>query len=239
MQKHLKTHKRHNKTRRLGGATFMGKGSTAGKGTGSTAGKGKGSTAGKGKGKGSTAGKGSRRNRPPTPPRLLRSCTRSSMLFDSLYGNEENQNNLKRKFNKDDTIKQALFQLHPQGEVPNDIVFFLNPIESGIYLNWATTGKQILHVTIHTGVYKEGSTARMVDECVQRGNMHITFDLLPHKDEVKLSVDDKMIVDISPKRKLKTGMRGNEITTKAIQDDIIAKIIELIQIYIDETFPRR
>jgi hypothetical protein len=219
MVEHKKTHKRYNKTKtkpktrrynKWGGASLMGKGSS----------------------------KGSRHNRPPTPPSLTRSCTNSSMLFNSLYGdeNEANRNNLKRKFKNDDTIKQALFQLYPPGEVPKDIVFFLNPIESGIYLNWAITGKQILHVTIHTGTYKEGATARMLNACDQKGNMHITFDLLPRKDEVKLSVDTKMIVDISPKRKLKDGLMGDDINPK---DDIIAKVIEIIQIYIDETFGRR
>ncbi len=167
----------------------------------------------------------------PPPPVLLRSCTRSSMLFNSLHGphNEANRNKLKRRFKKDDKIIPAIYQLLPPHEHPDEIIFELKPKETGVYLNWKSNGETLIHVSIHTGVYAEGTTARMLDRCVEKGNMHIVFDFMPLKDEVKLSVDNRMKVNHNL-----PGLNPDD----SPKDEIIARIIRIFKQYIDETpFP--
>jgi hypothetical protein len=206
-----------NKTRKRGGATTMGKG--------------------KGKGIRSTAGRGTRRMSPPPNrmllPRCERSTTNSSVLFDSLNGprNGYNRYNLKSKFNEDPIIIPALYQMLPSGEVPDEVILSLNPSPSGIYLNWVSLsdGRQLLHITIHTGRYVEGATARMVDACLVKGNMHITFDLLPHRDVVKLSVNDQMKVQHDLER-----LNPDD----SPKHEIVARVIRIFKQYINETeFP--
>ena len=146
---------------------------------------------------------------PLKPPSLTRSESCSSILYTDLYNNLVNQTWLDDVFQKDTLIIPELYKLiRTKG---HKVTFDINQSVNGIYLNWRDANRIILHVSIHTGIYAPGATLNMVLDCIQKGNMHIKFDLIEDDPEIKLTVNDDLKVsfdmlrpidDESPKEKI-------------------------------------
>lgn len=216
-------------TMKSAGKGTMGKG-TMGKGTINSAGKGKGkgtmNSAGKGKGKGIVGkgkgkGKGSRQvneNVLIPPPPVDRSLSCSHLIYHKLHNDEAERVYLKGLFNDDTTIKSMLHIL--TSDESEDITFDIDDTQTGVYLNWVRNEKKLVTVTIHTGMYSEGATAKMVDTCVKLGNAHIFFNKLNViPKQIKITADDEIF--ITPVKLT----RSDEANT------IITKIVEILNNY--------
>ena len=143
--------------------------------------------------------------------------------------------------NRDEgVIQQALLQLLPNPAY-GDIRVEVNKLPKGLYLNWKHVGhignpniRPLLHVSIHTGVAPNGASQAKLRSYFQKGNMHIKFDLkalpltinkrdLPNFVKLILDNDTMMI-----RHEL-----GRDLTDSP-GDEIISKIIRLLQKYVDE-----
>ena len=174
------------------GKGTMGKG-TMGKGTPARGTMGKGTpgkgTPGKGKGKGSRAASV---NEAPAPPPLKRSVTCSHLIYNSLHNHEAKQDFLKDLFEK--TRINIILRVMTK-DMTDDITLRLNDTESGVYITWLRDKTELVTISIHTGVYLENATHKMVKSCIKKGNAHIFFnDLNVSPNQIKITASDELII---------------------------------------------
>jgi len=213
----LRKYKRKCTMKKMGGMmASAGKGrKSAGKGKGS-AGKGKGS-AGKGKG---SASRGKGKGSVPALPSLERSVTCSHLIYNSLHNDEDKKDYLKDIFNRDVMIKLALRMLTK--DMTDDIIFDLDDKETGIYLSWLRGGTALVTVSIHTGMYDDGSTDKNVRTCIKKGNAHIFFNKLNViPKQIKFTADDEVLIT------------SVKLTDSEEANTIIHTIIDILRVYVN------
>jgi hypothetical protein len=168
-------------------------------------------------------------NEPPPAPVLHRSDTYSCTIYNSLFERTDERITrpelFKSFFNNDTKIIPQLYKLLPVR--PEYITVDLNiEPDRGVYINWKdNNGRQLLHLSVHTGMYKPGSTKKNVDTCVEKGNMHVIFDCMPEPNLFKLTVSDEMIVSLPHDSLI------NSLPIDEPRRIIVNKIIELLQAY--------
>ena len=210
----MRTYKRWNKstTKKRGGASR----GTHGKGT-------------HGKGMGKGMGKGSRTasvnlsaslNEAPAPLPLKRSLTCTHLIYNSLHNHEEKQEFLKDLFEK--TQINIILRVMSK-DMTDDIILRLNDTETGVYITWLRDKTELVTISIHTGMYYEGATHKMVKSCIKKGNAHIFFnDLKVSPNQIKITASDELI--ITPV-KLTNSEDANTIITTII--DVLNNYTEL------------
>jgi hypothetical protein len=221
----MRTYKNRKRyTLKRGGAArgTMGKG-TMGKGTMGKGTPGKG-TMGKGtmgKGKGSRSASVNRPsasvNETVSPGPLKRSLTCSHLIYNSLHNHQEKQEFLKDLLEKTD-IKIILRVL--TSDMTDDITLRLNDTETGVYITWLRDKTELVTISIHTGLYLETATHKMVKSCIKKGNAHIFFnDLNVSPNQIKITASDELI--ITPVK----------LTNSEDANTIITTIIEVLNNY--------
>ena len=179
---------------------------------------GKGKSKSKGKGKSKAKGKGNQ-SVPAPLPSLERSVTCSHLIYNSLHNHEDKKDYLKDLFDKDVMIKLALRILSQ--DMTDDIIFDIDDKDSGIYLSWMRGATALVTVSIHTGMYDDGSTVKNVRTCIKKGNAHIFFNKLNVvPKQIKFTADDDVF------------MTSVKLTNSEEANTIITTIIEILREYV-------
>ena len=148
-----------------------------------------------------THGKGSRAasanlsaslNEAPAPLPLKRSLTCTHLIYNSLHNHEEKQEFLKDLFEK--TQINIILRVMSK-DMTDDIILRLNDTETGVYITWLRDKTELVTISIHTGMYYEGATHKMVKSCIKKGNAHIFFnDLKVSPNQIKITASDELII---------------------------------------------